>query len=152
MPKIAPQVKPGGSGLPSLLEPGLRDEKYPILEDWLLAFHTPKLIQFRYPSEKYKTPATTAQDVGWPWIQQPLQRKDLESLPRKGNDLNTSVSQSKMDESDVAVSQSKMNDLDVAVSQKRNGVPTAYTLERFGRYARGRGDVLKWFGAREALP
>jgi hypothetical protein len=25
-------------------------------------------------------------------------------------------------------------------------------LEKFGKYARGQGDVLKWFGAREALP
>lgn len=41
---------------------------------------------------------------------------------------------------------------DEQVLLRRQCAPQAPTLEIFGKHARGRGDVLKWFGAREALP
>ncbi|KAI8909148.1 hypothetical protein EDD86DRAFT_226880 [Gorgonomyces haynaldii] len=103
LPKIP--LKQEGSGLPSMLPNGLKDDNNPVVEDWLLAFHVPRVIQHRYPHQKYHVPCTTSQEVGWPWIQQPGKK-----------------------------------------------MPAPRTLERFGKHARGRGDVLEWFGAAEALP
>lgn len=85
------------SGLPSKLEPGLQDSLPPSVENWLVSYHIPRIIQCRLPKDKYTVPATTSQDIGWRWD------------GRK-------------------------------------------TLEVYGSHARGQGDVLDWFGAREAMP
>jgi hypothetical protein len=107
-------MDPHQTGLPSKLPPGLADEKSSVVSDWLFASNVPRIIKYKFPSEKYTLPPTTSHDIGWPWMQKP---------------------------GDVGV------DLD-----GRPKVPQAPTLEIFGSKARGKGDVLKWFGAREALP
>ncbi len=106
------------TGLPSKLPPGLSDSPNSIVSDWLYTSNVSRIINFRFPVEKYKMPATTSQDVGWAWFEkaQPAAQADEQVLIR------------------------------------RQCAPQAPTLEIFGKHARGRGDVLKWFGAREALP
>jgi hypothetical protein len=107
------------SNLPSKLKPGLEDSGNHIIQDWLKTSNVPRIINYRFPSEKYTTPATTSQDIGWPWI------------PRTSANPN------------------KVN---TGVSYKRECNPEAKSLEIFGREGRRKGDVFKWFGAREALP
>jgi hypothetical protein len=36
--------------------------------------------------------------------------------------------------------------------KKGSKITVSKSLDRFGKHARGRGDILEWFGAREALP
>ncbi|KAJ2992610.1 hypothetical protein HDV02_002969 [Globomyces sp. JEL0801] len=115
LPKI--QSDNRRSGLPSKLAPGLADKENPIVSDWLFTSNTPRIIQYRFPSEKYNMPTTTSNDIGWPWF------------PKEGGTPNNS-----------------------SIQFRRTGIPQSRTLETFGKHARGRGDVLKWFGARESLP
>jgi hypothetical protein len=116
-PLRLPPVKmdPRQTGLPSKLQPGLADESSPLISNWLFSSNVNRIIKHRFPSDKYTMPATTTQDIGWPWMHKPNpEDKQVGAIGRK--------------------------------------VPQAPTLEVFGREARGHGDVLKWFGAREALP
>jgi hypothetical protein len=116
LPDITAEQK--RSVIPSKLPPGLSPTKDSIIADWLCTSNVSRIINYRFPSEKYRLPATTSQEVGWPWLQK-----------------------EKMEHNDP-----------YATTYKRDGIPHAPTLEKFGKYARGQGDVLKWFGAREALP
>jgi hypothetical protein len=104
--------------IPSKLPPGLSPTEDSIISDWLCTSNVPRIINYRFPAEKYTIPATTSQEVGWPWLRQ-----------------ETPVKQDPC-----------------AFTYKREYVPHAPTLEKFGKYARGQGDVLKWFGVRESLP
>ncbi|KAJ3268561.1 hypothetical protein HDV01_002579 [Terramyces sp. JEL0728] len=107
------------TGLPSILPPGLDDEGNGIVSDWMYTSNIPRIIKYRFPSEKYKTPTTTSHEIGWPW-----QKEPIKPIKKPG----------------------------VSISYNRAAIPQADSLEVYGKHARGQGDVLKWFGAREALP
>lgn len=53
--------------IPSKLKPGLDDPNSSAVSDWLTTSNVPRIISYRFPSEKYTVPATTSQDIGWPW-------------------------------------------------------------------------------------
>nr|KAJ3418139.1 hypothetical protein HK105_000287 [Polyrhizophydium stewartii] len=212
MAAAARQVKdPKASGLPSKIPPGLMDATSPIVGDWLCSYNIPRIIHYRFPSEKYTMPPTTATDIGWPWehVQEKMRAGEAceaggggvcgvgrpGALARQdaakatvtnqlaavtGSDSPASAAavaaavlagnaqrfesfedmqeskrkraQHEADKKMLARLEKEFGPLGADISHRRTQVPTPYTLERFGKHARGRGDVLKWFGAREALP
>eukprot|EP00842_Homolaphlyctis_polyrhiza_P000048 jgi/Hompol1/1043/HPOL_004599-RA len=153
-----------GSGLPSKIPAGLSDEKSSIVCDWLCTYNVPRIIKYRFPSEKYTVPSTTAQDIGWPWervqekmkmpyaIQQPERFESFEDQEIARRKKKQSEEDKKALDALAKELEQEMKGGECRIEQKRDRVPAPYTLERFGKHARGRGDVLKWFGAREALP
>ncbi|KAH6592210.1 hypothetical protein BASA50_008200 [Batrachochytrium salamandrivorans] len=163
---IRPLTNKAMTGLPTKIQPGLRtgtnDE---IIGDWLCTYNTPRIIKYRFPSEKYTIPPTTSSDIGWPWerVQQQMGMPFVEQrLPdiyrytgsfeemQKAKQMAAMVSR-QIPETEEENRQGGSGE-GGEISQARTRVPAPYTLERFGKHARGRGDVLKWFGAREALP
>ncbi|KAJ3395885.1 hypothetical protein HDU92_004731 [Lobulomyces angularis] len=116
--------QPNASGLPSKLCPGLTKDANSLISDWLLTYDTPRIVNYRFPASKYTYPATTSNEVGWPW-------------GRNSQYGNEEPAKKKIDNNDNQF-QSKPT--------KNNFPPLYYTLERFGNHARGKQENLKWFG------
>ncbi|KAI8927346.1 hypothetical protein BC831DRAFT_452551 [Entophlyctis helioformis] len=207
-----------------------------IVSNWLYTYNVPRIIKYRFPSEKYTMPPTTSNDIGWPWerVQKQMQMPfALQSSPERFESFEDTQKREAWDQQrqrdkaamlahkqqlqqqrsmapkpvaagtagaaespgplpmvptppahamigkrkgpqvprvvkQPAEAEMDMDDLDdeilgnagagrmglegPEITQRRERVPAPYTLERFGKHARGRGDVLKWFGPRESLP
>jgi hypothetical protein len=121
LPPITPN--PHASGLPSKLPPGLASSSDSLVSDWLYAHKVSRIIAHTLPNEKYTIPATTQQEIGWPWLRV---QSHLGLIKENGTLIKT---------------------------KKEGKMKGPVTLERYGRHARGRGDVMLWFGGcRESLP
>ncbi|KAI8807896.1 hypothetical protein BJ742DRAFT_811152 [Cladochytrium replicatum] len=117
------------SGLPSKLPPGLTESSNSIVGDWLYTYNVPRVIRYRPPFEKYTCPATTSSEIGWSWA-------------------GTAAAIKRHDPTNAL-------HVDPACTSESQRIQKGsfHTLERFGKHARGRRDVLKWWGgARESLP
>ncbi|KAI8801012.1 hypothetical protein BJ742DRAFT_763689 [Cladochytrium replicatum] len=129
---------PYASGLPSKLPPGLTETPDSIVGDWLYTYNVPRVIRFRPPVEKYTCPATTSSEIGWSWAgtTEAIKRHDPTRTQHE-------------DPAAIGARDGQSGPERVKVGQKGS----FHTLERFGKHARGRRDVLKWWGgARESLP
>ncbi|KAJ3021784.1 hypothetical protein HKX48_007755 [Thoreauomyces humboldtii] len=146
------------SGLPSKLPQGLTSDPTSLTADLLSMHDIPRITRSLYPKQKYTFPATTQQEVGWDWNRDGLERTAGEVETVLGAD---SVERGNPDRRIRASEREAVRDGEKSVvdaMQRRfagdaNPNPVRYrTLERFGREARGQGDVLKWWGGcRESL-
>ncbi|KAJ1522428.1 hypothetical protein HK096_002142 [Nowakowskiella sp. JEL0078] len=163
LPTIA-TVPSFASGLPSKLPQGLSGSDT-LMADWLYTYNVPRVIRYKSPSEKYKYPPTTSGEVGWMWtgttkaISKSVPNiiagqennskfkfgcnTDLEDLSKIPKTLSYTFDESGHFRS---VQKGLMNEIQGNKKQY-------HTLERFGKQAQGRCDVLKWWGGgRESLP
>ncbi|KAK6095474.1 hypothetical protein MT418_004167 [Batrachochytrium dendrobatidis] len=146
------------TGLPSKIPPGLTTgAQDAILADWLCTYSVPRIMKYRFPSEKYTIPATTANEIGWPWEQTQKKLGMPFAIQKQAMEPRRFASFEEMQRAQRGIDQQTKEQVGGQqeageISQARSRVPGPYTLERFGKHARGRGDVLKWFGARESLP
>ncbi|KAJ3038553.1 hypothetical protein HK097_003146 [Rhizophlyctis rosea] len=113
------------SGLPSKLPPGLTTDQNSTLSDWLLMHDVGRIITSKSPNQKYTFPCTTMQEVGWDWEE----------------------------DGEGGFKQKSIGSGSGSGSGKGDSRHRLRTLEKYGRYAEGRKDILKWWGgARESLP
>ncbi|KAJ3127821.1 hypothetical protein HK098_005715 [Nowakowskiella sp. JEL0407] len=120
-----------GSGLPSKMPNGLTKDPDSIVADWLYTYNVDRVIRFHTPKDKYTFPATTSAEVGWMW------EGTAEAISGFAKEEKSNGNASEND----------------SPTKNTKPSPKYYTLERFGKQARGRGDVLKWWGGvRESLP
>ncbi|KAI8915234.1 hypothetical protein PhCBS80983_g01355 [Powellomyces hirtus] len=131
------------SGLPSKLPQGLTADPNSHTADLLSIHDVPRITRSLYPKQKYTFPATTQQEIGWDWEQDTSEQTKITTTPSVER-MGTLHDDKK----------SCVDDMQRRFVADANPNPVQYrTLEKFGREARGQGDVLKWWGGtRESLP
>ncbi|KAJ3084998.1 hypothetical protein HK102_000406 [Quaeritorhiza haematococci] len=153
-----------------------------IITDWLRAHAVNKIVRYRMPSDKYTYPATTATEVGWPWGRagdktMPYQSTNAIStskaqagntnsrpgsassrfVPRNGGGAivgrGITVTNALEVKGVESCKRGSASDFSGSSSMMKKGSVPYYTLEKFGKHAKGREDILKWWGGgRESLP
>lgn len=101
----------------------------------------PRILRSLYPRQKYAYPATTQNEIGWDW--------ERDESARTAEGVEKVIGTQKLDKE-----KSDVDHLQRRLAADADPNPVRFrTLERFGPYARGQGDVLKWYGGtREGLP
>ena len=95
-----------------------------IIQDWLRTYKVQDIVKYHYPAGKYSYPATTSTEVGWPWGRADQLGKGEEEIDKK---VNSEV------------------DFDNRACRSKY-YPKYYTIERYGKHAKGQGNVMKWWG------
>ncbi|KAJ3155221.1 hypothetical protein HDU89_007412 [Geranomyces variabilis] len=146
------------SGLPSKLPPGLTTDPTSHTADLLCIHDVARITRSLHPKQKYTYPATTQQEIGWDWEADPAEMQSKESGDggkedgAVAGDAGTMAKPSRKPNAKEVKSDVEAMQRHLAGDANPN--PVRYrTLERFGREARGQGDVLSWWGGtRDSLP
>ncbi|KAI8815941.1 uncharacterized protein EV422DRAFT_572284 [Fimicolochytrium jonesii] len=160
LPPLASTVpRAFASGLPSKLPPGLTTSPTSYTADLLSIHDIPRISRSLYPKQKYTFPATTQQEVGWAWTtrgEDEVAAREVERVlgaDRAEKDVGKRATREVVREREREVAERALRGSVGDDEGKNARVVRFRTLERFGREARGQGDVLKWWGGcRESLP
>ncbi|TPX66450.1 hypothetical protein SpCBS45565_g04467 [Spizellomyces sp. 'palustris'] len=142
--------RPYISGLPSKLPQGLTTDPKSYTADLLCIHDVPRIIRSRYPRQKYIYPATTQHEIGWGWERDEAEEAGLGIGKGFKADQSKTGDPNKM----IPCEKSGLEYIQRRLVADANPTPIKFrTLEKFGRFARGKEDVLKWWGgSRESLP
>ncbi|KAI9007403.1 hypothetical protein BC832DRAFT_452677 [Gaertneriomyces semiglobifer] len=154
LPPLAPAApRKSISGLPSKLPPGLTADPDSYISDLLSAHMVSRIVRTLPPRKKYTYPATTLQEYGWNWEREDEEKTALEFEKQNHADKLDRVNPDRpirREERERLRDKEKAEYID-AMQQKlqedSHPVKARFrTLETFGRFARGQGDISQWWG------